>query len=463
MNENIKKLILTLEAKNIDDKKKILSDFNDLKNDIETKLSNNDIQKQLIDKIETVRGNDGTDGKDGIDGQQGEKGDKGDKGDRGDTGEKGDKGDKGDRGEKGENGKDGIDGLDGLDGNEITQEELVNKINTIDAKIDWKVLKDFKSLVNQDTLTKAVQTLENQTRFLIQSNSGSSSTVVSGGSSWTVVSSDITAENDGQYTLVASAVISDPTPAEGKGYWVVVRNGTLDLEDGNQFSGDGTLVYRIYHSGTWTNYSQSPYNDATSSIQTQLNSKLSVGTGTVTVTTNSQTVKYLNPVFGGITGGNVAISANNVYMTPFLVQDDLTILGLAHNVSGTSTLSMGIYSGNIGELGTINLVTNSGLSVATSGTFATYNVTYGTPITLTPGLYWLAFATTAIVNIQTIPNGTAWNPLLATSDALSGYQYMFRASVAGSGTTMPSSIATSVNWTAQSRSNAPMNCKAILA
>lgn len=192
------------------------------------------------------------------------------------------------------------------------------------------------------------------------------------------------------------------------------------------------------------------------------NGTVGVG-GLVTVTTNSNTVKYLNPVFGGITGGNVAISANNVYMTPFLVQDDLTILGLAHNVSGTSTLSMGIYSGNIGELGTINLVTNSGVSVATSGTFATYNVSYGTPITLTPGLYWLAFATTAIVNTQTYPNGTAWNPLIATSDALSGYQYMFRASVASSGTALPSSIATSVNWTAQSRSNAPMNCRGILA
>lgn len=90
---------------------------------------------------------------------------KGDKGDKGDKGEKGGKGDKGDKGD---------DGLDGLDGSPDTANDIAKKLNTLTDIIDWKVLKDFKSLVNQDTLTKAVQTLENQTRYLIQSNSSRS-------------------------------------------------------------------------------------------------------------------------------------------------------------------------------------------------------------------------------------------------------------------------------------------------
>lgn len=78
--------------------------------------------------------------------------------------------------QKGDNGRDGIDGLDGLngrdgkDGSPDKPKDIADKLNTLDKVLDWKVLKDFDSLVNQNDLKSAVQTLENQTRFLIQSN-----------------------------------------------------------------------------------------------------------------------------------------------------------------------------------------------------------------------------------------------------------------------------------------------------
>lgn len=67
-----------------------------------------------------------------------------------------------------EKGVDYFDGKDGENGSPDTPKEIVDKLNTVENAIDWKVLKDFDSLVNQDTLKRAVQTLENQTRYLLQ-------------------------------------------------------------------------------------------------------------------------------------------------------------------------------------------------------------------------------------------------------------------------------------------------------
>lgn len=113
--------------------------------------------------------------------EKGEKGDKGEQGERGEQGPKGDKGDQGDKGEQGPKGDDGLDGLDGLDGSPDTPEQIVEKLNTLQGKVNWSVLKEFDSLVNQDTLKRAIQTLENQTRYLIQANTrGSNQSVTDG-------------------------------------------------------------------------------------------------------------------------------------------------------------------------------------------------------------------------------------------------------------------------------------------
>lgn len=70
------------------------------------------------------------------------------------------------------------------------------------------------------------------------------------GGGYTVVSSNQTAVNDTNYTVVANATFTDPTPTEGKGYVVYVRNGTATI-GGTGYS-VGSLVFRVYHSGSWS-------------------------------------------------------------------------------------------------------------------------------------------------------------------------------------------------------------------
>ena len=68
-----------------------------------------------------------------------------------------------------------------------------------------------------------------------------------------VVSGNLTAVNDTFYINVASATYTDPTPVEGKGFTVLVRNGTATI-GGTGYSTAGRLIYRVFHSGAWANY-----------------------------------------------------------------------------------------------------------------------------------------------------------------------------------------------------------------
>jgi hypothetical protein len=106
-----------------------------------------------------------------------------------------------------------------------------------------------------------------------------------------VINSNTTAVLDGVYTVVASATFTDPTPAEGKGFMVFVRNGTATV-GGTGYSTAGTIINRIFHSGAWANY-------------TQGSTTLAIGT---------------TPITGGTVGrvlfegtGNVLQQASNIF------------------------------------------------------------------------------------------------------------------------------------------------------
>ena len=73
-----------------------------------------------------------------------------------------------------------------------------------------------------------------------------------------VKSASFTAALGTGYTATASLTVTDPTPAEGEGYSVLVRNGTATI-GGTGYATAGTIVERVYHSGAWANYQ---YKDA---------------------------------------------------------------------------------------------------------------------------------------------------------------------------------------------------------
>lgn len=90
---------------------------------------------------------------------------------------------------------------------------------------------------------------------------------------WTrVVYSNETAENNTNYTVVANATFTDPTPSEGAWFSAIVRNGTATI--GGTAYGVGTLVYRVYHSGAWSNTVFLDQTQIGSATQTALDKKV---------------------------------------------------------------------------------------------------------------------------------------------------------------------------------------------
>lgn len=68
-----------------------------------------------------------------------------------------------------------------------------------------------------------------------------------------VIAANETALNDQSYVVVANATFTDPSPVEGKGFSVLVRNGTATI-GGTAYSVAGTIIIRIFHSGGWANF-----------------------------------------------------------------------------------------------------------------------------------------------------------------------------------------------------------------
>jgi hypothetical protein len=71
-----------------------------------------------------------------------------------------------------------------------------------------------------------------------------------------VVSTNQTAVNDAWYINVANATYTDPSPIEGKGYRVFVRNGTATIN--SVAYTEGTTILRLFHSGSWVSYVSLP-------------------------------------------------------------------------------------------------------------------------------------------------------------------------------------------------------------
>ena len=68
-----------------------------------------------------------------------------------------------------------------------------------------------------------------------------------------VKSGNFTAANNALYITTATCTVTDPSPSEGQGFSVIVRNGTTTI-GGTAYATAGVLIRRIYHSGAWASY-----------------------------------------------------------------------------------------------------------------------------------------------------------------------------------------------------------------
>ena len=94
---------------------------------------------ELIPSLKGAKG-------DSIRGVQGFKGDKGDRGDKGGTGNPGINGVDGKSGIDGSPGADGKDGINGKDGSPDTPIQIADKLNTLEEKVEWKVIKGLTKM-----------------------------------------------------------------------------------------------------------------------------------------------------------------------------------------------------------------------------------------------------------------------------------------------------------------------------
>jgi len=127
----------------------------------------------------------------------------------------------------------------------ITREESGNQLSS-DLNENRLFFNDTENLLSSEYRIDKI--IHNGVEYLLPTGEESQIDKLS-----IIVSANKTAENDTKYTVIANATFTDPTPVEGKGYTVFVRNGTATI--GGVGYTAGSLVYRFYYSGAWSSTS----------------------------------------------------------------------------------------------------------------------------------------------------------------------------------------------------------------
>jgi len=180
---------------------------------------------------------------------------------------------------------------------------------------------------------------------------------IAASSSWasTLVNTSQTAANSTQYIVVANATFTDPTPVEGKGFKVYVRNGTATI-GGTAYSVAGSVIWRVFHSGSWANYYSSPFNDATSSIQTQFTNISNRMSNLIDIGTD-----------GAATSGTSNTYSTGGLITPdqILAGDCIEIINICRKSAINGTITVRFYANTVNSLaGSPILIATSAANVA---------------------------------------------------------------------------------------------------
>jgi hypothetical protein len=178
-----------------------------------------------------------------------------------------------------------------------------------------------------------------------------------------LVSGSLTAHNSTQYMNVASATYTDPSPVEGEGFKVYVRNGTATV-GGVGYSAAGSVIWRVYHSGAWASYLtlDKTANDATYASKTFVES-LSLQDGGTSIAATTYTLElyaayaYTINELKIISGAGTCTAAVQINGTPVT---GISAVSVSTSIAtGTATAANTVA---VGDKITLVTTSNSGLN-----------------------------------------------------------------------------------------------------
>jgi hypothetical protein len=190
--------------------------------------------------------------------------------------------------------------------------------------------------------------------------------------------------------------------------------GTFD--EGSVYYDSSLKIIRHYSQGSW---------------QFLPNFSSLLGTPTPLLTTGLRVCPFAMTSTATTT---LAMTNNTSYWIPFAVNRRTTVSAISINVSTAGTSSsqnVGIYN-----LNTTNLYPNALLSSVTLDTSSTglKTGTLATAITLTPGIYWIALASSGTPTLTALAVGSLLPLAYSTTTAVTHYR--------NTGTTLPSTAPT---------------------